>query len=134
MKIFVDTNIFLDVFLKREKTEGSLEVLSVIRFNSEGFICPITITNIDFIMRKETKEDREKAIKYILNNFHIIELNKKILIEAMNTSFKDFEDSVQFVSAKEYACEAIITRNKKDFKESTIKIFTPEEFLEFYDL
>lgn len=55
MKIFVDTNIFLDVFLKREKTEGSLEVLSVIRFNSEGFICPIAITNIDFIMRKKLK-------------------------------------------------------------------------------
>lgn len=108
MKIFVDTNVFLDIFLKREPfVEDSLSTVNKIIKEMNGFISPITITNMNFIMRKETKENREKAIKYIIKKFKIVELNKDVLEEALTTDFKDF-------------------------LESTINVFTPEEFLEFY--
>ena len=44
---------------------------------------------------------------------------------------KDIEDLIQFYKAKSSNCDAIITRNIKDFKKisTEIKIQTPEEFL-----
>ncbi len=53
----------------------------------------------------------------------------------LNNSFEseipDFEDAIQFYSAKEKDVEIIITRNKKDFMpvEKEIMISTPEEFI-----
>ncbi len=41
----------------------------------------------------------------------------------------DFEDCIQYHSAKAVQCEAIITRNTKDFGKVELKIYTPEEFL-----
>lgn len=135
MKIFVDTNVLLDIFMKDRREElknTSLFSVNKIIKEMEGCVSTLTIPNISYIMRKETKEDRCKVIKYIMNKFEVINLNKEILIEAMETDFKDYEDSIQYVSAKKSNCEAIVTRNKKDFETSTINVFTPEEFLEFH--
>jgi len=44
-------------------------------------------------------------------------------------SFKDFEDGIQFYTALEANCKVIITRNTKDYKNSTIPVFQPKEFL-----
>jgi predicted nucleic acid-binding protein len=41
----------------------------------------------------------------------------------------DFEDCIQYLSAKTTFCDAIITRNVKDFKKADIKAYTPEDFL-----
>ena len=43
---------------------------------------------------------------------------------------KDFEDAIQVSTAEFNEIDCVITRNKKDFHKSTIKIFTPEEFSE----
>ena len=42
---------------------------------------------------------------------------------------KDFEDAIQSFAAEANDLEIIITRNKKDFSNSKLKILTPEEFL-----
>jgi predicted nucleic acid-binding protein len=47
----------------------------------------------------------------------------------MNSDFGDLEDAVQYFSAKAKDVDIIITRNKKDFKLSEIKVLTPAEFL-----
>ncbi len=49
---------------------------------------------------------------------------RKILIDV-----NVFEDNIQIESAKQFHLDAIITRNIKDFKNSRIPAYTPEEFL-----
>ena len=39
------------------------------------------------------------------------------------------EDNVQNAVAESYEYDAIITRNKKDYKNSNLKVFLPEEFI-----
>ncbi|MDR2706905.1 MAG: hypothetical protein LBC02_14090 [Planctomycetaceae bacterium] len=64
-----------------------------------------------------------------MRRFNIIEVNEKILSEALYSELNDFEDAVIEISSKEKMVEYIITRNIKDFKKSQIKAITPEEFL-----
>ena len=41
----------------------------------------------------------------------------------------DLEDGIQYYVAMENYADVIITRNKKDFKLSTIPVMTAEEYL-----
>ena len=54
---------------------------------------------------------------------------------ALKSSFKDFEDAMQYFAAMNEGCDVIITRDKRGFVESTIPVMSPQEFLdEFVDL
>ena len=58
--------------------------------------------------------------------------DKEIIQTALNSPFTDFEDALQNYSA-EFSGEidAIITRNIKDFKNSTLGVLTPDDFVKF---
>ncbi len=43
--------------------------------------------------------------------------------------FSDFEDGLQYYSAIENNVDIILTRNKKDFKNSKIPVLTVKEYL-----
>ncbi len=46
------------------------------------------------------------------------------------SSFNDFEDAIQYYSAKaETGICAIVTRNKADYSASEIPVLSPEEYL-----
>ena len=59
----------------------------------------------------------------------VLVIDKGIVLKAMNSKFKDFEDALQ-----NYACEyygeidLILTRNTKDYKNSEISVMTPEQY------
>lgn len=55
---------------------------------------------------------------------------KKEIIQALKNDFNDYEDSIQYSSAQTInEIDAIITRNTKDYKNSTIAVMTPLNFL-----
>ena len=56
-------------------------------------------------------------------------IDKEIILNAISLEMNDFEDAVQTSSAIFNDIEIIITRNKSDFKNTSLKIVTPEEFL-----
>ena len=48
----------------------------------------------------------------------------------VNSKFKDFEDAIQNYSAENNnLINIILTRNTKDYKESTLAIMSPEMYL-----
>ncbi len=75
-----------------------------------------------------------KEAREILRKFkvlaEILSLDDKITQLALSDNdFPDFEDGLQYYSAMENQIDIIITRNKKDFKNSKIPILTAKEFL-----
>ena len=50
------------------------------------------------------------------------------IIAALNLSWNDFEDAVQYTTAKSFRADYIVTRNVKDFAASEIPAVTPEDF------
>jgi predicted nucleic acid-binding protein len=62
-------------------------------------------------------------------NIYLKNINEEIIIDALNSSIKDFEDAVQVFAAEYNEIEAIITRNKKDFQSCDLKFLSPKELV-----
>lgn len=71
----------------------------------------------------------KELLKKVLQIIHVADVSEENIISALNSDWKDFEDSVQNAVAESHEYDAIITRNKKDYKNSNLKVFLPEEFI-----
>ena len=94
-------------------------------------ISSLTFANTNYIL---TKLKTSKEAREILRKFKVLvellSLDDKITELALSDdNFPDFEDGLQYYSAIENQIDIIITRNKKDFKNSKIPILTAKEFL-----
>ncbi len=56
-------------------------------------------------------------------------IDADIVQQAIHSSFQDFEDALQYYSALRIKADVIITRNGKDFTESTIPVMTAAEYI-----
>jgi len=133
MKLFVDSNIFIDILLARQDfLQDSATIYKLVENGIvNGFVAPITINNIHYICRKSTNQELIKEFLYdIATHFHITPMSQTTIALAKEADITDFEDALQYAMAKESKCGAIITRNIKDFKYiKDINILTPREFL-----
>ncbi len=132
MKVLLDTNVVLDLLLKREPFVDFAEEIFVMieEQKIEGFLCPTSITTIYYLLSKHTdKKKCNETIETLLELFCIAKLDKKILLESIKNNGIDFEDSVIYTSANFTNIDVIITRDKKGFKKSKITILSPSEFL-----
>ena len=59
----------------------------------------------------------------------ITSVNSDVVKSAVALQAKDFEDALQYFSAKSIEADCIVTRNVKDFLFSELKVLTPQEFL-----
>ncbi|HPY88937.1 MAG TPA: PIN domain-containing protein [Spirochaetota bacterium] len=131
-KIFIDTDVILDVALKRDEFGlfGALIFDNIEKGIFEGFTSSIIINNIYYIQRKI--ESREKAINFIkklIKLIKVLDVDEDVIKKALDSEMKDFEDSIQNEVALKNNIETIITRNTADYKKSKLKIYTSEEFV-----
>ena len=132
MKILLDTNIVLDVLLQREPfCDDAKIIFELIESNKvSGFLCATSITTIYYLTSKsKNKIQADVIIDNLLQLFDIADVNKNILLKSLKNNGKDFEDSVIYTSAEYLDIDIIITRDKKGFKKSSVKVKQPREFL-----
>jgi len=132
MKILFDTNIILDVLLLRKPyyTSATFLLSEVEQGNIEGYLCPTTITTIGCLVSKVKGANQAKRLmKNLLNIFNLTELSKSVFETACSHKISDFEDAVLHESARLSNIEGIVTRNIKDFKYASLKVFDPEELI-----
>jgi hypothetical protein len=70
-----------------------------------------------------------KAIKLCLDSFQICSVDKQTLERATEFEGNDFEDNLQIACALASGLDAIVTRNKADFKTAAIAVIEPAELL-----
>lgn len=132
MKILFDTNVILDVMLLRYPffKAATLLLAEVENKNIEGYICSTTATTIyNLVSKVKGPSEAKQLIKGLLLIFNISKVDKTTLESALNSDFKDYEDSVLHESALRTGVQGIVTRNIKDFSNSKLTIFDPEELL-----
>jgi predicted nucleic acid-binding protein len=132
-KIFIDTNIVLDLLGKREPFyEDAAKLFSLAdRGKVKLHVSALTIANSNYVLSKlkNAKEARVILLKFKILVV-VLELNDKIIELSLNDeSFKDFEDGIQYYTAVEHQSNIIITRNLKDFKSSKIPVMTASQYL-----
>ncbi len=133
-KLFVDTNIVIDLLSRRESFfEEAAALFSLAdRKQIELSVSSLTIVNTSYALLRQMDSNKAKSIlrklRLILN---ILQLDDKIIGLALNDeTFSDFEDGLQYFTAIENEQELIITRNLKDFKYSKIPTMTAKQFIE----
>ena len=132
MKVLIDTNVIIDFLLKREPFyKASKEVLmKCTHENVEGFIAMHSVSNLWYVLRKESVENRRKCLRIICLALTVCHANQTEVYNAVkNEKFIDFEDSLQEACAYQNKMDYIITRNVKDFKYSRVKALAPKEFI-----
>jgi len=131
MKVHVDINVFMDVLTKRAGWFESFSTIDVLKPDGiAGYISALTIAVLYFLRRRKVGEMKARMeTKAITQDFEIVPLTQPILVAAFDSQLPDFEDNVQFYTAKEMGVDYIITRNKKHFVQNEIPVVTPEEFL-----
>ena len=129
----IDTNVILDVLLKREEFfESSKAVLTLCEDRKiQGFVSASTITDIFYLTRKalHSPDKTYQLIDALLNTVSVLTVTNSDVLTALKTRARDFEDCLLAVCARSNRCGGIITRNKDDFLTFCLTLYTPEEFL-----
>ncbi len=132
-KVFIDTDVILDFLFDRTPfSEQSSQLLSLCeKGDIHGYVTSITLSNIYYLLRKTASHEKViDSIKLLLKIIDVKTTDKKTVLEALNSGFKDFEDALQNFSAQnDEKIRVIITRNIRDYKLSDLSIMTPEAFL-----
>lgn len=133
MKILIDTNIVLDVMLKREPFYRlSLDILSLAKKDDvEEYVSASAITDIYYLAYRQirNKGSVKKLMKELLAIVSVASVSGQEIENALSLEWNDFEDSVQYSVAYLQEMDGIVTRNPNDYREAKIRVWKPEELL-----
>jgi len=132
-KLFVDSDVVIDFFTDREPhVNPASELFELNELGSvKLYLSAVSINNIYYIVRKFLGHKKTIEVVELLTEMtEIIGITKTEIIQALKNEFSDYEDSVQYSSALTIKdLDAIITRNIKDYRNSSIAVMTPLNFL-----
>lgn len=134
MRVLIDTNVILDVLLKRSPFyEAAIEVLKLsVREDIQEFVSDSAITDIYYIAYKNMRDKAvvRELLKKLLLIVSVAGVSEEEIQKALELGWKDFEDSVQYSVALLNEMNGLITRNVKDYSSSEIQVWEPNQFLE----
>lgn len=137
MKLFLDTNIMLDLLGEREPYYISIARIATLADKRKitMVVSALSYATVSYFLTKYegTEKTKDKLRKFKVIS-EICDLDELIIEKGLNSNFSDFEDSLQYFSALKTECEILITRNGKDFKASQIPVMTADEYLRSINL
>ena len=133
MKLLIDTNVVMDILLKREPffTDSYQAVCKAIQEKHICYLSTSAVTDIFYILRKAlgSKEEARKILYRLTELFVFADVLSNDLLTALSSELVDFEDAIVDTIAVRSKMNYILTRNTKDFAQSKVKAITPGEYL-----
>lgn len=132
-KLFVDSDVVIDFFTDRAPHANPASEL--FELNEQGYVniylSAVSINNIYYIVRRFLGHKKTlEVIESLTEMTEIIGTTKIEIIQALQNNFSDYEDAIQYATALTIkGLDAIITRNIKDYRNSSIAVMTPLNFL-----
>ena len=130
-RLFLDTNIVIDLLDKREPFYRDAVRLFTMAYNKqvELVVAPITYTTASYLLRHHGSE----GVRNLLANFRqlsrVATTDERVIDDSIASLFADFEDAVQYYTALKAKTDVIITRNIDDFSIAKLPVMTAAEFL-----
>ncbi|HEY4327966.1 MAG TPA: PIN domain-containing protein [Mucilaginibacter sp.] len=130
-RIFLDSDIILDALLKRPAFMlPAMNVISLAnQSNFKLLTSSVAFVNVHYFLDKFDRAAKFPLLKGLKSVISIIEVGEPIIDLALKSGLNDFEDAVQYYAALSAKADVIVTRNIKDYKQSTIPVLTAEQFL-----
>lgn len=134
MKLLIDTNVVLDVLLKREPFyEASADVLKLTqRDDVREYISASAVTDIYYIAHRQLKDKAavKELLKRLLMVVSVAAVSEREIVSALELVWSDFEDSVQYSVALLNKMDGLVTRNPADYADADIAIWEPKQILQ----
>ena len=129
-KVFLDTNIVADLFLKREPfCQNSLKLFALgFHKNITLYVSSLSYATLAYLCRKMKKEERVLLFEKLRSLTVTTTVDRQTVDMALVSDFDDLEDAMQYYSAISSKVDVVLTRNKKDFVEANVPVMTPDEF------
>jgi predicted nucleic acid-binding protein len=130
-KIFVDTNIIVDLIADRKPySKFAIDLFNRAELKTiKLYTSSHSIATTHYLLKKYINEKELREILHNLLDFiSIIPMDIDVFKKGLRSKHKDFEDALQIICA--YSIEkidCIVTRNIKDFRDSEIPVLTPDE-------
>lgn len=134
MKVFVDTNVLVDFVCRRAPFADAAKLLFAHGFLGEYALKVSALSFVNSIyISKKYKVDVKPYLRRISTFVEVVDLSGDVVVEMLSSEWKDYEDACQNEAAVLSCCDCIVTRNKKDFLESLVPVYTVEEFFAVFD-
>ncbi len=131
--LFIDTDVIIDFLVDRKpySREAAFIFTLIDQKKLKGNVSSLTFSNLYYVLRKMEPHKKVLAkLDSISKMLTILNVGEQNIKDAIESGFSDFEDSIQYFCALDHKkIEVIITRNTKDYKNSTISVMTPGDFL-----
>ena len=132
-KLFIDTNVMMDLLGERVPHYESIAKVATLadKGKIKMVVSAFSYPTVYYLL---SKFESSEKVKEKLRKFRIIskvsDLDEITIEKGLASNFKDFEDALQYHCALKAECDILLTRNAKDFKESTIPVMSADEFLQ----
>ena len=129
-RILLDVNLILDVLLDRKPhADDASDVWAAVETGrATGYLSAHAVTTIHYLNAKAVGPKMAGATTdALLSVFDIAVVDEAVLRSAAALRWRDFEDAVTASAAVRSRCDAIVTRNPKDFAKASIRVMAPRE-------
>ena len=129
-RVLLDVNVVLDVLLDRKPfADASAAVWSAIeRGDASGLLSAHAVTTLHYLNAKAVGvRMATETTEALLSVFDVAPVDEAVLRSAISLQWQDFEDAVTAAGARRAKCDAVVTRNPRDFKGAAVRILTPAE-------
>ena len=137
MRAYIDTNILVDLVLSRQEFLPDAQRVFALGYSGEAqlMVSALSFVNTVYLGRKYKypMDEVYTKLRMIADFVDVADLRGGNVIDMLSSGWKDYEDATQHRSAIDEQADCIFTRNKKDFKASTIEVLTPVEFFDRID-
>lgn len=137
MRALIDTCIIIDALQNREgfRDDAQRIFLAVANKWFVGFLSAKSVTDIYYLTHHYTHSNKDT--RAVLNTlFQLFELMDTAGIDcrkAISSDISDYEDAVMVESAVRSGMDCIVTRNIKDYGQSSVPVYLPSDFLKLIE-
>ncbi|MFN0075936.1 MAG: PIN domain-containing protein [Prosthecobacter sp.] len=132
MRVFLDTNILLDVLMNRTLfvVDSEAVITSCEARGDDLFVAWHGLATAYYLLKRGRSEaDTMVEVDKILAWASVAKATDAAARRARSLGFSDFEDALQAASAEACHADWIVTRNAADFGLSAVAAITPQDFL-----
>ena len=145
MKVFLDTNIFLEYFERRREYQAVDKLLSAVEDGKLKAVVSVgCVYTLAYLVRVELKRQGihrpeqtlrlRSTLNTVMSMVTAVGLSHKGLSQGINDlAFDDVEDSFQYQCAIQNKCDVLVTINLRDYSNADsakMEILSPTEFVE----
>ena len=129
MRLLIDTNVIIDVLQRREPffADSNAVVLACARGQAEGWFTAKAITDVFYVMHRHYHENEPclEVVRKLYKLFRIADTTATACLQASFSLVGDYEDAVMDETAKAIRADYIVTRNTRDYANSTVCAIDP---------